>query len=149
MASTYSNLKFQLMATGENSGTWGNVTNVNLGTAIEEAIAGTADVTFASADVTLTLSNTNASQTARNMRLNLTGTTGAARHRQQGTGRRFAQPGTDAETGAGSGAIRPGDADGNAGTNRHACSATLTTARADAPAGHGADHLRTGVRLSR
>jgi len=79
MASTYSNLKFQLMATGENSGTWGNVTNVNLGTAIEEAIAGTADVTFASADVTLTLSNTNASQTARNMRLNLTGTTGAAR----------------------------------------------------------------------
>jgi len=80
MASTYSNLKFQLMGTGDNSGTWGNVTNVNLGTAIEEAIAGTADVTFASADVTLTLSNTNASQTARNMRLNLTGTTGAARN---------------------------------------------------------------------
>ena len=40
MASTYSNLKIQLMATGENSGTWGNVTNENLGTAIEEAIVG-------------------------------------------------------------------------------------------------------------
>ena len=78
MASTYSNLKIQLMATGENSGTWGNVTNVNLGTAIEEAIAGSADVTFSSGTVTLTLSDTNASQTARNMRLNLTGTSGGA-----------------------------------------------------------------------
>jgi hypothetical protein len=74
MASTYSNLKIQLMATGENSTTWGDVTNVNLGTALEEAIAGSADVAFASADVTLSLSNTNASQSARNMRLNLTGT---------------------------------------------------------------------------
>lgn len=79
MASTYSNLKFQLMATGENSGTWGTVTNVNLGTAIEEAIAGSADVSFSSGNVTLTLTDTNASQTARNMRLNLTGTTGGAR----------------------------------------------------------------------
>jgi hypothetical protein len=79
MASTYSNLKIQLMATGENSGTWGNVTNVNLGTALEEAIVGSEDVTFASANVTLTLTDTNASQTARNLRLNLTGTTGGAR----------------------------------------------------------------------
>ena len=38
MASTYSSLKIQLMATGENSGTWGNVTNVNLGTALEDYI---------------------------------------------------------------------------------------------------------------
>ena len=79
MASTYSSLKIQLMATGENSGTWGNVTNVNLGTALEEAIVGSADVTFASANVTLTLTDSNASQTARNLRLNLTGTTGGAR----------------------------------------------------------------------
>lgn len=78
MASTYSNLKIQLMATGENSGTWGNVTNVNLGTAIEEAIAGSADVTFASNNVSVTLTDTNATQTARNMRLNLTGTTGGS-----------------------------------------------------------------------
>jgi hypothetical protein len=79
MASTYSNLKIQLMATGENSGTWGNVTNVNLGTAIEEAIVGSADVTFSSSDVTLTLTDTNATQTARNMRLNLIGVSGGAR----------------------------------------------------------------------
>jgi len=79
MASTYSNLKIQLMATGENSGTWGNVTNDNLGVAIEQALVETATVSFSSANVTLTLSNTNASQTARALRLNLTGTTGGAR----------------------------------------------------------------------
>jgi hypothetical protein len=79
MPSTYSNLKIQLMATGENNTTWGNVTNDNLGVAIEEAIAGSADVTFSSGDVTLTLTNTNATQTARNMRLRCTGTTGGAR----------------------------------------------------------------------
>jgi hypothetical protein len=80
MASTYSDLKIQLMATGENSGTWGDVTNTNLGTAIEEAITGSADVAFSSADVTLTLTNTNATQSARNLRLNLTGTSGGARN---------------------------------------------------------------------
>lgn len=79
MASTYSNLKIQLMGTGENSGTWGTVTNVNLGTAIEEAIVGSADVTFSSADVTLTLTDSNATQTARNLRLNLIGVSGGAR----------------------------------------------------------------------
>lgn len=80
MASTYStSLKLQLMATGENTGTWGNVTNVNLGTALEEAIVGSVNVTFSSADVTLTLTDTNAAQTARNMRLVLTGTSGGAR----------------------------------------------------------------------
>jgi hypothetical protein len=77
MASTYSSLKIQLMGTGENSGTWGTITNTNLGTALEEAIVGSADVTFASADVTLTLTDANSSQTARNLRLNLTGTVGA------------------------------------------------------------------------
>jgi hypothetical protein len=73
--STYSNLKFELITTGTQIGTWGASTNVNIGTAIEEAITGSADVTFASADVTLTLSDTNASQTGRNLRLRLTGTT--------------------------------------------------------------------------
>ena len=77
MASTYSSLKIQLMGTGENSGTWGTVTNTNLGTALEEAIVGSSDVTFASADVTLTLTDSNSSQSARNLRLNLTGTVGA------------------------------------------------------------------------
>jgi hypothetical protein len=77
MASTYSALKIQLMGTGENSGTWGTVTNTNLGTALEEAIVGSADVNFSSADVTLTLTDTNSSQSARNLRLNLTGSVGA------------------------------------------------------------------------
>lgn len=79
MASTWSNLKIQLMGAGDESGTWGIVTNANLGTAIEEAISGTANVSFSSADVTLTLTDTTNSQTARNMRLNLTGTSGGAR----------------------------------------------------------------------
>jgi len=79
MASTYSGLKVQLMTTGENAGTWGDITNTNLGTALEEAIAGTADVTFDSGNVTLTLTDTNTTQTARHLRLNLVGTTGGAR----------------------------------------------------------------------
>ena len=73
MPSTYSNLKIQLMATGENNTSWGDVTNVNLGTALEEAVVGSADVAFSNASVTLTLTNTNATQSARNVRLNLTG----------------------------------------------------------------------------
>jgi hypothetical protein len=80
MASNYSNLKIELITTGEQAGTWGATTNTNLGTAIEEAITGTADVSFSSADVTLTLTDTNATQTARNLRLNLTGTSGGARN---------------------------------------------------------------------
>jgi hypothetical protein len=77
--STYSNLKIQLMATGENTGTWGNVTNDNLGVAIEQALVETATVTFASDNVTLTLTDTNAAQNARALRLDLTGTTAGAR----------------------------------------------------------------------
>ena len=80
MSSTYSSLKIELIGTGDQSGTWGTTTNTNLGTAIEEAITGTADVAFSSSDVTLTLTNTNSAQTARNLRLNLTGTSGGARN---------------------------------------------------------------------
>ncbi len=74
MPSTYSPLKIQLMSTGENNTTWGDITNTNLGTALEEAVVGSADVAFSSADVTLTLTDTNSTQVARNLRLNLTGT---------------------------------------------------------------------------
>ena len=87
MASTYSALKIELIGTGEQSGTWGTTTNNNLGNdALGEAITGSADVTFASANVTVTLTDTNASQTARNLRLNLTGTTGGARSLILGSG---------------------------------------------------------------
>lgn len=92
MASQWSDLKIQLMQTGENSGTWGNVTNVNLGTAIEEAIAESADVTFASSDVDLTLTNSNSTQTARNFRLNLTGTSGGARNLYLSSGANIEKP---------------------------------------------------------
>jgi len=80
MASTYSDLKIELIGTGEQSGTWGTTTNTNLGTAIEEAITGSEDVSFSSADVTLSLTDTNTTQAARNLRLNLTGTSGGARN---------------------------------------------------------------------
>ena len=86
MASTYSDLKIELIATGEQSGTWGTTTNTNLGTALTEAITGSADVAFSSADVTLTLTDSNNAQTARNLRLNLTGTTGGARSLILGSG---------------------------------------------------------------
>ena len=77
MPSTYSDLKIQLMATGENNTTWGDITNLNL-EALEDAIAGSADVTFASANITLTLTDVNTPQTARNLRLRCTGTTGGS-----------------------------------------------------------------------
>jgi hypothetical protein len=78
MASTYSDLKIELIGTGEQAGTWGNTTNTNLGTALQEAITGSADVAFSSADVTLTLTNSNGAQVGRNLRLNLTGTSSGA-----------------------------------------------------------------------
>lgn len=75
MASTYSALKIELIGTGEQSGTWGDTTNTNLGTAIEEAIVGVATATFATdANLTLTLTNSNASQVARNLVLNCVST---------------------------------------------------------------------------
>jgi hypothetical protein len=80
MASSYSPLKIELIGTGDQNGTWGATTNINFNTAFQEAITGTVDVAFTSADVTLTLSNTNGSLTARNLRLNLTGTSGGARN---------------------------------------------------------------------
>lgn len=80
MASTYSDLKIELIGTGDQSGTWGTTTNTNLGTAIEEAITGSVDVTFSSGQVTLTATDSNASQSFRNLRLNLTGTSGGAQN---------------------------------------------------------------------
>ena len=92
MASTYSDLKIELIGTGEQTGSWGNTTNTSLGTALEEAIAGSADVSFSSADVTLTLTNTNTTQAARHIRLNLTGTSGGARNLILGSGCQIDKP---------------------------------------------------------
>jgi hypothetical protein len=68
MSSTYSALKFELITTGEQSGSWGTTTNANIGTAIEQAIVGMATLTSASFTTnvaTLTLTNTNTAQNAR------------------------------------------------------------------------------------
>lgn len=81
MASTYSpNLRLELIGTGEQQGTWGATTNVNLGTLLEEAIGGYTSVTVSNvADTILTTNNGSADQ-SRNMVINLTGTITAARN---------------------------------------------------------------------
>jgi len=73
MASTFSSdLKLELMATGENSGTWGTKTNTNLDL-VQQAIAGYESINVASSDVNLVMSNASISN-ARNMVLNFSGT---------------------------------------------------------------------------
>jgi hypothetical protein len=76
MASTYStNLKIDLMGTGEQDGTWGTVTNTNLGTLIEQAISGyvTQAITDGSgANTTITIPD-GATGVARNMFIEMTG----------------------------------------------------------------------------
>ena len=77
--STYSNLSVELIGTGEQSGTWGTTTNINLGTAMEEAIVGTVDQAVGTGDTTLPWATaSNATQVARHLRLNLTGSAGGS-----------------------------------------------------------------------
>jgi hypothetical protein len=74
MSSTFSNLKFELIGNGEQSGTWGTTTNSNIGTAIEQAIVGMATLDsgdFTANVCTLTLANTTAAQDARALCLNI------------------------------------------------------------------------------
>jgi len=67
------NLKIELIDTGAQAGTWGSTTNTNLGTALEQAIVGYGNPDFASdADLTISLTNSNATQIARNFALNVT-----------------------------------------------------------------------------
>ena len=67
MASTFSSdLKLELMATGENAGTWGTKTNTNL-ELVQQAIAGFESISLSSGSTTtLVMSNASIS-TARNM----------------------------------------------------------------------------------
>jgi hypothetical protein len=74
MSSTFSNLKFELIGNGEQSGAWGTTTNSNIGTAIEQAIVGMATLDsgdFTANVATLTLANTTAAQDARALCLNI------------------------------------------------------------------------------
>lgn len=74
MATTYStNLALTLQGTNDNPGTWGNITNTNLGTLIEQAISGY-ETQSLTAGTTLTLTIPNGSTgVARNMYLEFTG----------------------------------------------------------------------------
>ena len=78
MASSFSSdLKLELMATGENAGTWGDKTNTNLNL-VQQAIAGFQAIDVASADVTLAMTDATISN-ARNATLKFTGTLAANR----------------------------------------------------------------------
>jgi hypothetical protein len=80
MASTFSPLlKIELIGIGDQNNTWGTTTNTNLGTLIEDAIAGSAAVDVTSANVTLTTSDGSADQ-ARCAALRITGTPGVSRN---------------------------------------------------------------------
>ena len=73
MASTFStDLKIELMATGENSGTWGTKTNTNLDL-VQQAIVGFENIAITSTNTTLLMTDATISP-ARNAVLRFTGT---------------------------------------------------------------------------
>ena len=73
MASTYSSdLKLELMTTGEKSGTWGTITNTNL-QQLEQAVSGYIAIAVGPSDVALALSN-GAVSNGKNFYMKLTGT---------------------------------------------------------------------------
>lgn len=65
------NLRIELISTGSQAGQWGNTTNTNLGTIIEDSIAGYRTVTVASATYALTALD-GASDEARNAVIRIT-----------------------------------------------------------------------------
>ena len=76
MASSYStDLKLELMVTGENSGTWGDKTNTNLNL-LQQAIAGFQSIALTSTNTTLAMTNATVSD-ARNAVIKFTGTLAA------------------------------------------------------------------------
>ena len=77
MSTFSSDLKLELIATGDASGTWGNDTNNNLNL-IQQSVAGYQAIDVAGADVTLAMTNKTISN-ARNMTLEFTGTLAANR----------------------------------------------------------------------
>lgn len=77
MPSSFSpSLRVELIADGEQSGTWGQTTNVNLGTILESAIAGYTPITTVAAKYALSLAN-GAADEARSAMLELNTATGA------------------------------------------------------------------------
>lgn len=79
MATTYStSLKLSLIGDGEQSGTWGQTTNLNLGTLLEQAITGVVSITMSDANYTMTDFN-GVSDEARNAVLLVGGSNTAQR----------------------------------------------------------------------
>jgi len=79
MASTFSpSLKLELIGDGDQSGIWGQTTNTNLGTLLEQAITGVVNITMVDANYTLTSFN-GVSDEARNAVLVVGGTNNAVR----------------------------------------------------------------------
>jgi microcystin-dependent protein len=79
MASTYSpSLKITLMGDGDQAGLWGQTTNTNLGTLVEQAITGVVSITMSNANYTLTSFN-GITDEARNAVLVVTGSNSAVR----------------------------------------------------------------------
>jgi hypothetical protein len=79
MATTYStSLKLSLIGDGDQSGIWGQTTNSNLGTLLEQAITGVTSIVMADANYTLTNFN-GVSDESRNAVLVVTGTNTASR----------------------------------------------------------------------
>jgi hypothetical protein len=79
MASTYStSLKLTLIGDGDQAGIWGQTTNTNLGTLLEQAITGVTSIVMSDANYTLTNFN-GVSDEARNAVLVVTGTNNAQR----------------------------------------------------------------------
>jgi hypothetical protein len=76
MSSTYSpNLGIQLIGSGDQAGAWGNTTNVNLGTLIEDAISGYVTYSCSGGTDVITIPD-GASGVARNMFIQFSGTGG-------------------------------------------------------------------------
>jgi ABC-type iron transport system FetAB permease component len=75
MASSYStDLKLEIMVTGENSGTWGDITNTNL-VLLQQSIAGYEDISIAGgAQTTALVMSDGALSNARNAVIRFTGT---------------------------------------------------------------------------
>ena len=79
MASTYSpSLKITLPGDGDQAGIWGQTTNTNLGTLIEQAITGVVSIPMSNANYTLSNFN-GVSDEARNAVLVVTGANSAVR----------------------------------------------------------------------
>ena len=77
-SSTSSDLKLELITTGEKSGTWGSITNTNL-QILEQAASGYLSLAVGSEDVALALTNFSTSN-GKNLYYKLTGTLAANRN---------------------------------------------------------------------